>query len=139
MGEGMTRGFYSVDSLKGVHVLVVDHEPDGRELLTSILHYCGALVTPVAAAEEALAVMKRVKPDIIVTELDLPGRDGQWIVRAVRALKPEDGGTVPVIALLARVPGRPRSGGTPGGFEGSVTRPINPWELCGLIANLTIQ
>ena len=61
----MTRGgFFAVDSLRGVHVLVVDDEADCRDLLTAILGYCGALVTTAGSTGEALHVMELIKPDV---------------------------------------------------------------------------
>jgi len=86
-------GFYSVDSLHGAHVLVVGNDGEARDLLAAILRYCGAFVTPVATAAEALEVMKRLKANVLVTQLDLSDADGATLVRRVRALKPEDGGT----------------------------------------------
>jgi CheY-like chemotaxis protein len=57
----MARGYFAVDSLRGVHILVVDDDPDSRELLTAILNYCGALVTTVASAGEALDRLRLIK------------------------------------------------------------------------------
>ena len=129
-------GYYSVDSLKGVHVLVIDGEAEGRELLTAILHYCGALATAVASGEGALQVMALIKPDVIVTALDLPNDEGFTTLRRVRDLKPEDGGVLPIIAIA--------SGATPdverarsAGFTACLPKPLDPWELCRVISALT--
>jgi CheY-like chemotaxis protein len=128
-------GYFSVDSLNGVHVLLVAAEPPGREVLASILRYCGALVTPAASAAAALAVMRNVRADVLLTEMDLPDADGAWLLRQVRARKPEDGGVIPVVALLPR-------GEVPGpdparmGFDASLSMPIDPWGLCRTIAAL---
>src|SRR4030095_15449655 len=62
-------GFFSVDSLRGVWILVVDSNPRGRETLREILTYCGALVTPIASVNDALGVMRQVKPDMLVVAL----------------------------------------------------------------------
>lgn len=128
-------GYYSVDSLKGVHVLVLDDEAEGRLLLASILNYCGALVTAVASAEEALAVMGLIKPDAIVVSLALPGDDGYGLLRRVRDLKPEDGGVIPIIAVGQRQADGERA--RRAGFAVCLLKPLDPWELCRVISTLT--
>ena len=130
-------GFYSVDSLKGVHVLVVDHEAACRELLSDVLHYCGALVTAIDSPEGALEVMALIKPDVLVVDLTEGDKDGHWLIRQVRSLKPEDGGVVPVIAVsdaarLARL-----AHAAPAGFAACFVKPLDPWRLCRVIAGVT--
>jgi CheY-like chemotaxis protein len=129
-------GFYSVDSLRGVHVLVVDHEADCRDLLSAVLHYCGALVTAVASPQAALDVMGLIKPDVLVVDLTEGDRDGHWLIRQVRALKPEDGGVIPVIALSADSSAHLARAGA-AGFVACLVKPIDPWQLCRVIAGVT--
>jgi CheY-like chemotaxis protein len=132
----MRGGFYSVDSLKGVHVLVVDNEADGRELLTAILHYCGALVTAVESADDAVAIMALIKPDVLVTDLQMRSRDGFWLIAKVRSLKPEDGGVVPAIAIANTAVAGERERARAAGFEAYLVKPLDPWELCRMITGL---
>ena len=122
-------GFFSVDSLRGMWVLLIDDERSSRELLTDILEHCGALVTGVGSAEAALGVMRHVKPDVLVTSLFHSQRDAKWLIKEVRARKPEEGGMIPAIAITGDEPG--------GGFEGHLAHPFDPWELCRLITNIT--
>jgi CheY-like chemotaxis protein len=122
-------GFFSVDSLRGMWVLLIDDERSSRELLTDILEHCGALVTAVGSAESALGVMRHVKPDVLVTSLFHSQRDAKWFIKEVRARKPEDGGVVPAIIITTVEPGS--------GFEGHLVHPFDPWELCRLITNIT--
>lgn len=124
-------GFFSIDSLRGVWVLIVDGNPRGREALSEILTYCGALVTAMASVDEALGVMRQVKPDVLIVAL-LDDRDFAFI-REVRGLKPEDGGVVPAIAIardaaddLARARG----------YQACLRTPLDPWELCRLVSNM---
>ena len=127
-------GYFSVDSLKGVHVLVVDDERIGREVLRDVLEYCGALVLSVGSAREALDSLRLIKPDLLVTKIALPEHDGLWLLRQLRGLKPEAGGEVPAIAI----------GGDDGdaerclaaGFHTHFAWPLNPWELTRVIASL---
>lgn len=129
-------GFYSVDSLRGVHVLVVDHEADCRDLLSAVLHYCGALVTAVASPQAALDVMGLIKPDVLVVDLTEGDRDEHWLVRRVRSLKPEDGGVIPVIAVSADGPANLARAGA-SGFVACLVKPLDPWQLCRVIAGVT--
>src|SRR2546422_293008 len=95
----MSRGgFFAVDSLSSVHVLVVDDDASFREVLVSLLRYCGALVTARATPDEALVAMNQVKPDVLVVTI---GPDGaSSLPRRVRARKPEDGGNAPIVVVL---------------------------------------
>jgi CheY-like chemotaxis protein len=130
----MTRsGFFSVESLRGVWILVIDADPHGRQTLVEILSYCGALVTPLATPAEALNVMRQVKPDVLV--VSLTQSSDLAFIRLVRALKPEEGGVVPAIAVgTADSPSddtvRSR------GFQASLRKPLDPWALCRVVSEL---
>jgi CheY-like chemotaxis protein len=126
-------GFFSVDSLRGVWILVVDADPYGRRTFVEILSYCGALVTPLASADEALAVMRQVKPDLLVVGLDDTDEEASFI-RQVRAFKPEDGGVVPAIAVGHAEGGEERARAR--GFQAYLQTPLDPWGLCRLVSNL---
>ena len=124
-------GYFSVDSLRGVLILVVDSHPRGRETLREILSYCGALVTPTASVDEAAGVMRQVKPDVLIVAL--PEDDDVAFIRGVRSLKPEDGGVVPAIAIARDADddlARSR------GYQASLRTPLDPWELCRLVSSL---
>ena len=127
-------GFFSVDSLKGVHVLVVDDEPVAREVLRDVLEYCGALVLSVRSAREAFESLRLIKPDLVVTKLALPEDDGFWLLRQLRGLKPEAGGEVPAIAISGTDDDRDAS--LTAGFHAYFTWPLNPWELTRMISAL---
>jgi CheY-like chemotaxis protein len=127
------RGIYAVDSLGGIYGLVVDSDKDRRALVSGILRYCGALVTPVETPDAALAVMGLLRPDVIVVDFGRPEETGLVFIRSVRALKPEDGGMVPTVAIGeddARDLARSR------GYDAYLTRPIDPWELCRVVSQL---
>jgi CheY-like chemotaxis protein len=124
-------GYFSVDSLRGILVLIVDGNPRGRETLREILAYCGALVTPTASAADAVGVMRQVRPDVLIVAL--PEDDDVAFIRQVRSLKPEDGGVVPAIAIARDVDddlARAR------GYQASLRTPLDPWELCRLVSSL---
>jgi CheY-like chemotaxis protein len=124
-------GFFSIDSLRGVWVLVVDGDPLRRRTLVDILVYCGALVTPVASAEDAFGVMRQIKPDLLLVALT--DDESVSFIRRVRSLKPEDSGVVPAVVVtrcgdddLARSRG----------FQALLRIPLDPWKLCRVVSNL---
>jgi CheY-like chemotaxis protein len=97
-----------------------------------ILSYCGALVTPLASGADALAVMRQVKPDLLIVALS--AADDLAFIRQVRALKPEDGGVVPAIAIASVEDVDDVSGSRE--FQAHVSTPLDPWQLCRLVSNL---
>jgi CheY-like chemotaxis protein len=107
--------------LDGLKVLVVDDEPDARELVAQILTECRADIRTAASAAEALGLLPAFRPDILVSDIGMPGCDGYQFMQAVRRLSGEQGGRTPAIALTAfcalgrqdhgdalRLPGAPR-------------------------------
>jgi CheY-like chemotaxis protein len=131
MGRG---GYYAVDSLSGIYTIVVDHDPRARATLIAVLQYCGALVTGAESSRIALESMRQVKPDVLVVALTMPEREGYGLIRDVRALKPEDGGVVPIVALSEDA--LPDT--SPRGFDAHLARPFDPWALCRVISNLVV-
>jgi CheY-like chemotaxis protein len=126
----------SSDALTGLHILVVDDDEDARELLRAVLGYCGALVTVVPGASDGLAAIRRVLPDAVVCDIAMPEHDGYWFLRALRALPPDKGGAVPVLAVTAHghLHGPDRT--LPAGFDGHLRKPVDPWELCRALVGL---
>ncbi|HEY3068504.1 MAG TPA: response regulator [Methylomirabilota bacterium] len=125
-----------VQILRGVHVLLVDDDKEAVELIGTILRYSGALVLGVLSARAALKALQTVKPDILVADVSMPDEDGYWLLREVRALSPEQGGTVPVVAIAddTQDPGERRIRSA--GFAAYLLKPIAPWELCRTLASL---
>jgi CheY-like chemotaxis protein len=134
-----TEGFFSVDSLAGVHVLVVDDDADARELLSAVVRYCGALVTTVGTAGEALQVMAVIKCDVLVVDASAPSGEGLRLMRAVRKLKPENGGVVRAIALSGVDRAQDRDEALAAGFDSHLTKPVDPWQLCRLVSTLALR
>ena len=131
----MTRdGFYSMESLRLVHVLVVCEDVTTRRLLDQVLRYCGALCTSAAAPNDAFRVLDQVKPDLVVAALPGCGvTDGRDFICRLRTRKPEDAGTIPVIWLG---PDLGQEGQTDMHPDATLPLPVNPWELCGAISTL---
>jgi len=124
-------------SLEGVRVLVIDDEADSRNLLKRLLEQYDARVTLASSAEEALKLFGSERPDVILSDIGMPGRDGYDLIRDIRALRDAEGGNVPAAALtaLARVEDRKRA--MLAGFQGHITKPVDPGELVAVVATLT--
>jgi pimeloyl-ACP methyl ester carboxylesterase len=120
------------DALIGVHVLVVDDDADARDLITTVLEYCGALVTGVASASAALETLGRVTPDVVLADVSLPNRDGYWLIQQLRALPHDRGGALAV--LRARALGPLFVGGhSYGGRQASMLAAEQPDLITGLL------
>jgi CheY-like chemotaxis protein len=130
------RDHLPTDALLGVHVLVVDDDDDARQLLRTILQYCGALVTVATSAREAMTVLARVTPDAVVSDIAMPEQDGYWLIRALRALPATQGGAIPAIALTAHGAGHGPERTLAAGFHAHLRKPVDPWELCRAVAGL---
>ena len=87
--------------LDGVRVLVVDDARYVLDVVTEILQRSGAIVTAVASAEEALDVLQRERPDVLLSDLSMPGKGGYWLIGQVRTLSQNLGGETPAAALTA--------------------------------------
>ena len=124
------------DALLGARVLVVDDDAEARELLETMLTYCGALVTVVGSASEALGALARMLPDAVVCDIAMPERDGYWFVRSLRGLPRERGGDLPVVAITAHGYAHGPDRTLPAGFQAHIRKPIDPWELCRVLASL---
>jgi CheY-like chemotaxis protein len=125
------------DALAGVHVLIIDDDAEARDLLRTVLRYCGALVSIAASAGEGLETLRRVLPDIIVCDIAMPEHDGYWFVRSLRALSPEGGSGLPVIAITAHGAAHGPDRTLPAGFQAHIRKPVDPWELCRVVAAMT--
>src|ERR1051326_1351656 len=89
------------DRLDGLKVLVVDDEPDTREMLSIVLARCGALVTAAGSTREALAAVEKQRPDLLICDIGMPGEDGYDLIRRVRAMPERSDARLPAIALTA--------------------------------------
>ena len=124
------------DSLGGLRILVVDDEADTRELLRQGLEYCGAKVSVVGSAAEALeAVMARV-PDVLISDIGMPGIDGYDLIRQVRGLPSNRGGKVPAIALTAYTRTEDRLQSLRAGYDMHVPKPVELAELVAVAATV---
>ncbi|HYY05652.1 MAG TPA: ATP-binding protein [Candidatus Limnocylindria bacterium] len=124
-------------SLAGLRVLVVDDEADARECLTTVLEQCGAVVTTVASAREALGALASLRPDILVSDIAMPGEDGYSLIEKIRVLEARCGGRIPAVALTAYAGPEDRRRALAAGYELYVSKPVTPEELVAAVANLS--
>ncbi|HEY9858235.1 MAG TPA: ATP-binding protein [Candidatus Obscuribacterales bacterium] len=124
--------------LKGLRILIVDDDPDMRDLLAYTLEVCGAEVIAAASANAAISALTKSSPpiDILISDIGMPDEDGYSLLRQVRALKPENGGKIPAIALTAYARTQDRTAALLAGFQSHIAKPVEPAELIAVIANL---
>ena len=123
--------------LDDVRILLVDDEPEMLDLLDQFLRECGAHVTVVHSARAALAAIVADPPDVLISDIGMPGEDGYWLIRAVRALPRAGGGAVAAIAMTGDVV--TNSPGTifQAGFDELRAKPFDLHDLADLVARLT--
>ncbi|HKQ73212.1 MAG TPA: PAS domain S-box protein [Blastocatellia bacterium] len=123
-------------SLSGVRVLVVDDDEDARDVLSAVLENYGAEVTTAVGANQALEILASEKFDVLVSDINMPGIDGYDLIQRVRAMKPEQGGRIPAVALTAYARAEDRVQALQSGFQMHVPKPIEPAELEVVVATL---
>jgi CheY-like chemotaxis protein/nitrogen-specific signal transduction histidine kinase len=135
---GGTVPFDYSPRLKGLRVLIVDDEPDMRDLLAYTLKACGVEVIAADSANAAISVLTESSQpmDILISDIGMPEEDGYSLLRRVRALKPENGGRIPAIALTAYARTQDRTAALLAGFQSHIAKPVEPAELVAVIANL---
>jgi signal transduction histidine kinase/ActR/RegA family two-component response regulator len=122
--------------LDGLRVLVVDDEPDTRELLLAVLISCGAEVVPAASAGEALDRIVQEQFDVLITDIGMPEEDGYSLIEQVRRLPADRGGAVPAAALTAYARTEDKVRALRSGFQIHIAKPVEPDELVAVVANL---
>ena len=122
--------------LYGLKILVVDDDVDTRELIEWVLKRVGAEVTSVGSAREALEVLEREKPQVLVSDIAMPQEDGYALLKKIRALPPERGGRIPAIALTAHSLVQDRLQSLRAGFQSHVPKPVVPEELVEVVASI---
>jgi PAS domain S-box-containing protein len=123
-------------SLNGASVLIVDDEPDGRQLMVRILEGRGARVTAVTGGTEALELMEGQHFDILVSDIGMPGLDGYELMRRARALDASRPGPIPAIAVTAYARAEDRQRSLLAGYQMHLAKPIEARELVAGIASL---
>jgi CheY-like chemotaxis protein len=122
--------------LDGLRVLVVDDEADGREAIAKVLEVRGADVTAVSTVREALSLIKKAAPDVLVSDIGMPDEDGYDLIRMVRELDDAEAKHVPALALTAFAREEDCLRALSAGFQQHASKPIEPAALAVLVARL---
>ena len=136
-----TSALRSIDRtrLRDVRVLVVDDAPTVRQAVTDVLQHAGAIVTAVDSAEAALAALRAEPPDVLVSDLSMPGKDGYWLIGQVRALSGEHGGATPAAALTGATGPDDRERVLGAGFQCHLVKPRGILELVDVVVTLGLK
>ncbi|MGH7350026.1 MAG: response regulator, partial [Candidatus Rokuibacteriota bacterium] len=122
--------------LENVHVLVVDDDEETREVMEVALGFEGARVTTAPSVADAVAAIERRWPDVLVSDIGMPGEDGYDLIRKVRRLEAVRGRRLPAIALTAYAGIEDRRRTRDAGYEAHVAKPVEAAAVAPLIARL---
>ncbi|MFB2837401.1 response regulator [Floridanema evergladense] len=130
---------FSADSvnLSGLKVLVVDDDPDSRDLVAFLLKEYGMEVIVVASALEVLKTIESTQPDILLCDIGMPDMDGYMLINQIRSLSPEQGGQIPAIALTAYAGESNQQQALKAGFQWHLAKPVEPMDVIAVIVELT--
>ena len=123
-------------SLNGVHVLVVDDDATTLEMIAAVLSGRKAKVTAVSSARAAITAIKASKPDILVSDIAMPGQDGYELIEKIRRLDSESVATMPAVAITAYAGEGDRRRALNAGYQSYLPKPIEPAELVAVVAEL---
>ena len=120
--------------MTGLKVLVVDDDGETVALFSMVLSVCGATVTTAANARDALRLLSAAAPDVVVSDIAMPGEDGYWLVREIQRLPDRAVSRVPVVAATAYGREHSRDRTLAAGFVDHVQKPVDPELLCRTVA-----
>jgi hypothetical protein len=123
--------------LAGLRLLLVENEEDTREALCTLLEHHGAHIRAVGSAAEAFHCFREWRPDLILSDIGLPGENGYELLQRIRALPAEEGGLTPAIALTAYARAEDRARALRAGFDMHVPKPVEAAELLAVVAAAT--
>ena len=126
----------SPPALQGQHILVVDDDRDALDMLALVLTDAGAAVRTASSAAEALALLRWIRPDVLVSDLAMPDEDGYSLIRNIRAIERETGHETPAVALTAYVRVQDRARAVAAGFDVFVEKPVDPEELIAVLSGI---
>jgi len=120
--------------LDGLRVLVVDDESDAREILSTMFQQCGAQVSTAASSSQALEVLTKWRPDVLVSDIGMPDEDGYSLISKVRDLAPDRGGRTPAVALTGYSSAEDRLRLLSAGYQIHITKPFELDALAAVVA-----
>ena len=124
--------------LKGIHILILEDDPDAREIMSTTVTDAGGSVIAVESVDQALNSLRdghAERPQVVIADIGLPGADGYTFLGELRRMPPEQGGTLPVIAVTAYATSEDRKTALQAGFSAHVAKPFVPEHLISTIAH----
>jgi hypothetical protein len=125
-----------VAELHGLRVLVVDDEADARQIISTMIARTGAEVKTCESAREALQTLEEWRPDVLMSDIGMPGEDGYSLINKVRSLPSERGGQTPAAAFTAYAREEDRNRALAAGYQMHVAKPVSSSQLAAMIAHL---
>ena len=122
--------------IAGLNILIVDDEPDSRALIRRLFDDAGVSVRAVASAAECMVILERECPDVLISDVGMPGEDGYSLIRRIRAL-PGRQHEIPAIALTAYARPADRLKAIQSGFQMHLSKPVDPAELLAVVASVS--
>ncbi|HIK16985.1 MAG TPA: PAS domain S-box protein [Leptolyngbyaceae cyanobacterium M33_DOE_097] len=135
LAQGLTQPYVESQSpeptldLHGLQVLVVDDDNDTRDFVAFLLEQAGASVSMAASADEALLTLGQFQPDVLLSDIGMPGTDGYMLLRQIRSRAPQEGSQIPAIALTAYAAEIDYQQAMAAGFQRHIPKPIEPQVL----------
>ena len=129
--------FVRPEHIRGLRVLVVDGDDDARELIATVLEDCGCLVVTASGVQDALRKFTALSPDLLLSDIGMPGEDGYDLIRRVRQLARDRGGDVPAAALTAYARTEERRSMLNAGYSIHLPKPVEPAELVAVVSTLS--
>jgi CheY-like chemotaxis protein len=133
------RKSINTESLKGLRLLLVEDDEDSREMLKIMFEQYDMEIAAVASAVEALETIRQIQPDILISDVGLPGVDGYELIRKIRQLSPEQGGTVPAVALTGYASLQDRARALDSGYQEHLSKPVDIDRLLELVKGLVMR
>lgn len=133
--EDARNRFGSDSRLDGIHVLLVDDDPDTLDLLSEALKQQKATVTAVGSAQAAIDAIKVAKPDVVVSDIAMPGQDGYQLLERIKAMNAEGLAAIPALAITAYAKHEDREAALASGYQNYLSKPIELSELVTAVAN----
>ncbi|HEY8187463.1 MAG TPA: ATP-binding protein [Pyrinomonadaceae bacterium] len=125
-----------VAELQGLRVLIVDDEADARQIIGTMIARTGAEVKTCESAREALQTLEEWRPDVLMSDIGMPGEDGYSLINKVRSLPSERGGHTPAAAFTAYAREEDRNRALAAGYQMHVAKPVSSSQLVAMIAQL---
>jgi signal transduction histidine kinase/ActR/RegA family two-component response regulator len=131
-----SRSEDAVADLRGIRILIVDDASDERDLFAEVLSRAGAITETADSAANALRAVDRLRPDVIVSDIAMPGEDGYMFLRKLRGHRDPHISAIPAVAVTAHARAEDRQNAFAAGFQRYVSKPVQPKDLVRVVGAL---